>query len=114
MFSLLISQTSDVISIIRTILAGVKYLHAMGIVHRGKNTADGSTTEPDYNYHSDLKPDNVLFASPGDDSKIIIGDFGLSRLLESSKLSLLTHCGTLAVSSASRNELCKFAYSVSI
>ncbi|KAF7984378.1 hypothetical protein HWV62_15425 [Athelia sp. TMB] len=50
----------------------------------------------DQQYVEDLKPDNVLFATPTDDSRIIIGDFGLSRLLESSKLSLLTHCGTLA------------------
>lgn len=46
---------------------------------------------------TDLKPDNVLFLAPEDDKRILIGDFGLSKLLESSKLSLVTHCGTLAV-----------------
>jgi serine/threonine protein kinase len=55
----------------------VKYIHAAGVVHR------------------DLKPENLLFRTPAEDTDIMIADFGLSRIMEEEKLSLLTEiCGT--------------------
>nr|XP_020457551.1 serine/threonine-protein kinase H1-like [Monopterus albus] len=41
-------------------LAGVGYLHNLGITHR------------------DLKPENLLYYHPGDDSRLLVTDFGLA------------------------------------
>jgi len=68
---------SDAAALIRTIFQAVKYIHECGIVHR------------------DLKPENLLFRSKAPDADIMIADFGLSRVMEANKLSLLTEiCGT--------------------
>lgn len=59
------------------ILDAVDYLHGMGIVHR------------------DLKPENLLYYSPAEDSKIMISDFGLSKMADDSDVTALsTACGT--------------------
>ncbi|CAG06949.1 unnamed protein product [Tetraodon nigroviridis] len=52
----------DASQLIHQILDAVKYLHDMGIVHR------------------DLKPENLLYYSMDEDSKIMISDFGLSKI----------------------------------
>ncbi|KAJ7030818.1 Pkinase-domain-containing protein [Mycena alexandri] len=68
---------ADAAALVRTILTAVSYIHAAGIVHR------------------DLKPENLLFRTPAEDADIMIADFGLSRIMEEEKLSLLTEiCGT--------------------
>jgi len=68
---------ADAAALIRTIFQAVKYIHDSGIVHR------------------DLKPENLLFRSKTPDADIMIADFGLSRVMETDKLSLLTEiCGT--------------------
>ncbi|KAH0831259.1 Pkinase-domain-containing protein [Lanmaoa asiatica] len=74
---------ADAAGLIRTIFGAVKYIHDCGIVHR------------------DLKPENLLFRSkPEKTSEIMIADFGLSRIMTDSKLSMLTEvCGTPGVSS---------------
>ena len=68
----------------RMILSGVAYLHSMGVTHR------------------DLKLENLLYVSPGEDSKILISDFGLAHLrsgageVDEAKESaaMLTLCGS--------------------
>ncbi|KIM74076.1 hypothetical protein PILCRDRAFT_80421 [Piloderma croceum F 1598] len=68
---------ADAAALIRTIFEAVKYIHDCGIVHR------------------DLKPENLLFRSKAPDADIMIADFGLSRVMDTNKLSLLTEiCGT--------------------
>ncbi|XP_033114613.1 calcium/calmodulin-dependent protein kinase type 1D-like [Anneissia japonica] len=59
---------------IRQILEGIKFVHDLGIVHR------------------DLKPENLLYYSADEDAKIMISDFGLSKMEESGDMS--TACGT--------------------
>ena len=47
---------------------------------------------------ADLKPENLLFRTPAEDADIMIADFGLSRLMDSDKLKVLTEvCGTPGV-----------------
>ncbi|RLV99604.1 hypothetical protein DV515_00009782 [Chloebia gouldiae] len=65
----------DASALIRQILDAVKYLHDMGIVHR------------------DLKPENLLYYSMDEDSKIMISDFGLSKI-EGCGSVMSTACGT--------------------
>ncbi|MBN3308702.1 KCC1A kinase, partial [Amia calva] len=65
----------DASKLIQQILDAVKYLHDMGIVHR------------------DLKPENLLYYSMEEDSKIMISDFGLSKI-EGSGSVMSTACGT--------------------
>lgn len=45
---------------LRMVLAGVGYLHNLGITHR------------------DLKPENLLYYHPGADSRLLVTDFGLA------------------------------------
>uniref|UniRef100_A0AAQ4RI19 Calcium/calmodulin-dependent protein kinase 1Db n=1 Tax=Gasterosteus aculeatus aculeatus TaxID=481459 RepID=A0AAQ4RI19_GASAC len=65
----------DASRLIRQVLDGVNYLHSLGIVHR------------------DLKPENLLYFSPHDESKIMISDFGLSKM-EGTGDVMATACGT--------------------
>lgn len=50
----------DATQALRMALAGVGYLHNLGITHR------------------DLKPENLLYYHPGADSRLLVTDFGLS------------------------------------
>ncbi|XP_025141169.3 calcium/calmodulin-dependent protein kinase type 1G isoform X2 [Bubalus bubalis] len=64
----------DASLVIQQVLSAVKYLHENGIVHR------------------DLKPENLLYLTPEENSKIMITDFGLSKMEQSGVMS--TACGT--------------------
>nr|XP_020474596.1 calcium/calmodulin-dependent protein kinase type 1D-like isoform X2 [Monopterus albus] len=64
----------DASRVIQQVLQAVHYLHQNGIVHR------------------DLKPENILCYSQDDSSKIMISDFGLSKMVDNGIMS--TACGT--------------------
>ncbi|CAH1731375.1 calcium/calmodulin-dependent protein kinase type 1 isoform X3 [Aphis gossypii] len=64
----------DAAHLIRQVLGAVDYMHEQGVVHR------------------DLKPENLLYYSTDDDSKIMISDFGLSKIEDSGVMA--TACGT--------------------
>jgi len=68
---------SDAAKMIYTVVDAVGYLHDNGIVHR------------------DLKPENLLFKTKNEDSQLVIGDFGLSRITNADEYGpLTTTCGT--------------------
>uniref|UniRef100_A0A2K5BY20 Calcium/calmodulin-dependent protein kinase type 1B n=1 Tax=Aotus nancymaae TaxID=37293 RepID=A0A2K5BY20_AOTNA len=64
----------DASHLVGQVLGAVSYLHNLGIVHR------------------DLKPENLLYATPFEDSKIMVSDFGLSKIQAGNMLG--TACGT--------------------
>ncbi|CAH0562396.1 unnamed protein product [Brassicogethes aeneus] len=64
----------DAADLIRQVLEAVDYMHVQGVVHR------------------DLKPENLLYYNPDEDSKIMISDFGLSKMEDSGIMA--TACGT--------------------
>lgn len=69
----------DATRVLSMVLDGVKYLHSIAITHR------------------DLKPENLLYYHPGQDSKILITDFGLSAFRKSTDTTgglMRTICGT--------------------
>ena len=63
-------------NITQMILEALAFLHNHGITHR------------------DLKPENLLFYHPGVDSKILITDFGFSKLRTKVDFQMTTWCGT--------------------
>ncbi|XP_046843746.1 serine/threonine-protein kinase H1-like [Xenia sp. Carnegie-2017] len=71
----------DASHVLYMILDGLRYLHSNGITHR------------------DLKPQNILYYHPGSNSRIIITDFGLSAMSDSSQnpanYLMKTDCGTV-------------------
>uniref|UniRef100_A0A3Q1JGZ6 Protein kinase domain-containing protein n=1 Tax=Anabas testudineus TaxID=64144 RepID=A0A3Q1JGZ6_ANATE len=64
----------DATQALRMVLAGVGYLHSLGISHR------------------DLKPENLLYYHPGADSRLLVTDFGLATFCRT--WCLRTTCGT--------------------
>ncbi|KAF7490331.1 Calcium/calmodulin-dependent protein kinase type 1 [Sarcoptes scabiei] len=64
----------DASLLIKQILEAVDYMHSQGVVHR------------------DLKPENLLYYCQAEDSKIMISDFGLSKMEDSGVMA--TACGT--------------------
>lgn len=64
----------DASYLMRQVLEAVDYMHEQGVVHR------------------DLKPENLLYYSSTEDSKIMISDFGLSKMEDSGFMA--TACGT--------------------
>ncbi|KAI8914784.1 hypothetical protein PhCBS80983_g00816 [Powellomyces hirtus] len=65
----------DCARIIHKILLALNYLHDLGIVHR------------------DLKPENLLLSDRSKRPKIMIGDFGLSKIFNDEEV-MKTACGT--------------------
>ena len=59
----------------RKILEAVDYLHDSGVAHR------------------DLKPENLLLSDPQDNARVMISDFGLSKVLNEEEM-MKTACGT--------------------
>ncbi|KAG1662155.1 Calcium/calmodulin-dependent protein kinase type 1 [Nymphon striatum] len=64
----------DASGLIKQVLLAVDYMHTLGVVHR------------------DLKPENLLYYDADEDSKIMISDFGLSKMEDSGVMA--TACGT--------------------
>ncbi|ODN04406.1 Calcium/calmodulin-dependent protein kinase type 1 [Orchesella cincta] len=64
----------DAADLMRQVLEAVDYMHEQGVVHR------------------DLKPENLLYYCADEDSKIMISDFGLSKMEDSGIMA--TACGT--------------------
>ena len=64
----------DAANVVRQVLSAVGYMHSQGIVHR------------------DLKTENLLYHSKDKDSKIMICDFGVSKISDSGIMTTL--CGT--------------------
>ncbi|XP_058499088.1 calcium/calmodulin-dependent protein kinase type 1D-like [Solea solea] len=64
----------DASEAIKQVLQAVSYLHQNDVVHR------------------DLKPENILYYSADEHSKLMISDFGLSKMVDSGIMS--TACGT--------------------
>ncbi|KAG0085171.1 hypothetical protein BGZ92_009203, partial [Podila epicladia] len=67
---------ADAARLVHQILLGVEYLHSLDIVHR------------------DLKPENLLFADKSENPRLMITDFGLSKVLTGQNEVLMTACGT--------------------
>jgi calcium/calmodulin-dependent protein kinase I len=90
---------SDAAGLVRTIFKAVKYIHDCGIVHRGSCLCPILSAIYSQRCNDvDLKPENLLFRTAAEDADIMIADFGLSRVMEEEKLSLLTEiCGTPGV-----------------
>ncbi|KAI9272684.1 kinase-like domain-containing protein [Phascolomyces articulosus] len=66
----------DASNLVRQILEGLAYLHEHDIVHR------------------DIKPENLLFQTTESEDKLMITDFGLSRIIKDHDGILMTACGT--------------------
>jgi len=86
------------------LLSALKYLHALGIVHRCVlwclcilfmplgilNPSPYSCSD-----RSDLKPENILMVDFEEDTNIVISDFGLSKFASPTEVMNMP-CGTLA------------------
>uniref|UniRef100_A0A2P2HYU1 Serine/threonine-protein kinase H1 homolog n=1 Tax=Hirondellea gigas TaxID=1518452 RepID=A0A2P2HYU1_9CRUS len=67
----------DAVKVLKQVLEGVEYLHAIGITHR------------------DIKPNNVLYYQPGKESRVVITDFGMAHIRRSASDVLMNEvCGT--------------------
>ncbi|KAH3762896.1 myosin light chain kinase [Pelomyxa schiedti] len=66
----------DAVTIVKQICEGINFLHSLGICHR------------------DLKPENILCSEEPVNFRVVISDFGLSKLFGRGEL-MKTACGTL-------------------
>ncbi|KAF9912323.1 hypothetical protein BX616_010350 [Lobosporangium transversale] len=63
-------------TIMKEVIQAIEYLHSKNVVHR------------------DLKPENLLYKDNTPDSKLMIVDFGISKVMESEDQVLTTMCGS--------------------
>jgi len=70
------STEKDASQVVREVLEAVAYLHKNNIVHR------------------DLKPENLLYLTPEPNSSLVLADFGIAKMLDSSGEMLNTMAGS--------------------
>ncbi|KAI9182978.1 hypothetical protein H9P43_003894 [Blastocladiella emersonii ATCC 22665] len=68
----------DAVNVVAQVLDAVKFCHDHGVVHR------------------DLKPENLLLKDTSANARVMVADFGLSRLAEFDNQMFMTACGTPA------------------
>ncbi|KAI9220329.1 kinase-like domain-containing protein [Blastocladiella britannica] len=68
----------DAVNVIAQVLDAIKFCHDQGVVHR------------------DLKPENLLLKDNSANARVMVADFGLSRLAEFDNQMFMTACGTPA------------------
>ncbi|KAJ3359797.1 hypothetical protein GGF32_009032 [Allomyces javanicus] len=68
----------DAVLVIKQVLDALVFCHAHGVVHR------------------DLKPENLLLKDKSPNARVMVADFGLSRLADYDDQMFLTACGTPA------------------
>lgn len=66
----------DAIPLIHQLLEAVAFLHGRGVVHRG------------------IKPENLLFESEAEDSRLMLTDFGIATIMAEEDDLLSTVCGS--------------------
>lgn len=84
----------DASDLIRQVLEAVGYMHDQGVVHRDLKVWQFWSIK----FQNKVKlvcfsfqPENLLYYSPDEDSKIMISDFGLSKMEDSGIMA--TACG---------------------
>lgn len=83
----------DASGLIRQVLEAVDYMHEQGVVHRDLKVSYISQplSQPFY-LRFYLQPENLLYYNTDEESKIMISDFGLSKMEDSGIMA--TACGT--------------------
>lgn len=82
----------DASQTIKQILDAVRYLHERNIVHRGMSLKSGTHYKTLTSV--DLKPENLLYATAATDSPLVLADFGIAKMLESSSDVLTSMAGS--------------------
>lgn len=86
---------SDAARIVRKILEAVHYLHEAGIAHRDLKVRISFAIYLLFilSFQKKLKPENLLLSDPSDQARVMISDFGLSKMMSNEEL-MKTACGT--------------------
>lgn len=92
----------DASRVIQQVLQAVSYLHQSGIVHRdlkvrlptivSEELLLTANSKPVLMVSVCVQPENILYFSQDEHSKIMISDFGLSKMVDNDIMS--TACGT--------------------
>ena len=83
----------DASQTIRQVLDAVDYLHYNNVVHRG-GRRPSIACPPANHLCTDLKPENLLYLNRTKDSPLVLADFGIAKMLDSSDEVLTTMAGS--------------------
>ena len=83
----------DASNTIRQVLDAVDYLHYNNVVHRGMPSSLNAQVAV-LNLLADLKPENLLYLTKDPQSQLVLADFGIAKMLDTSDEVLTTMAGS--------------------